>query len=169
MKMSLYRPALRWFFKLSGVNHDSDKLKERMNYIMNSSIFTEVFAESIPELFICLTNEFSSKTSEVGTTTFWLALLTSLYSILSASYPLVRHIYFAGSVTAGLSEPRYKDEDLVIQPLFEERATEGKATEMAERLKTLKKTAVAPLQQQPVVRVTRPLFEEERPSSKPVD
>jgi serine/threonine protein kinase len=142
MKMSLYRPALRWFFQLSGENHDSDKLKERMNYVLSSSIFTEVFAESIPELIICLTNEFSSKTSEVWTatfwaglsTTFWLALSTSLYSIISASYPLVRHIYYAPSIIAGLSEPRFKHKKLVVQPLF------GKNTKVVETKEMVKTT-----------------------------
>ena len=91
-----------------------------MNYIMNSSIFTEVFAESLPQLIIFLVNEFGNKSAEVGTATFWLAFSTSLYSFLSASYPLVRHMFLAGSFTKGLATPRFEDEDLVIQPLFAE-------------------------------------------------
>ena len=36
MKMSLYRPALKTFFQLSGIKKDSKETKARMNYIMNS-------------------------------------------------------------------------------------------------------------------------------------
>ncbi len=52
--------------------------------------------------------------------TFWQPFSTSLYSFLSVSYPLVRHIFLAGSFTEGLATPRYEDEDLVVQPLFAE-------------------------------------------------
>eukprot|EP00943_MAST-04B_sp_MAST-4B-sp1_P002688 g2688.t1 len=120
MKMSLYRPALKSFFQLSGINKDSDETKSRMNYIMNSSLFTEIFAESFPELIIFLLNEFGSKTSEVGSATFWLALSTSVFAIINASYPLVRHMYLQGSFVKGLKEPRYKNKDLVIRPLFDD-------------------------------------------------
>jgi hypothetical protein len=111
---------LKTFFQLSGIKKDSKETKARMNYIMNSSLFTEIFAEAFPELIIFLINEFGSKTSEVGSATFWFALSTSIFSIINASYPLLRHMYLEGSVVNGLKTPRYVNKDLVIRPLFDE-------------------------------------------------
>ncbi len=86
---------------------------------MNSSLFTEIFAESLPQLVIVLVNEFVIKNDEVGSITFWFAFTTSLYSFLSASYPIVHHMCEKRSFVEGLKAPRYKNKHLVIHPLFE--------------------------------------------------
>ena len=139
MKGSLHRASLRLFFQMGGILKESDwcatvdKTEEEMteeeikkeeekniNYVFSSSIFAEIFFESFPELLITLLNEFvfNSTRPSVGLL-FILSLSTSLWSIASAGYPLVHHIFQKGSLKDGLEEPYKKDKNLVINKLFE--------------------------------------------------
>ena len=55
----------------------------------------------------------------ISSVLFILSLSTSLWSIASAGYPLVHHIFQKGSLKDGLEEPYKKDKNLVINKLFE--------------------------------------------------